>query len=299
MTMPGQWLRREYARLLTSGAQLLLVIVGVRLDSRGGWLACLAGIALVSLFAWLSALYRLRAIRDTPTSKIASAAQGYVELVGSGGPFCDPPLFSQLRGLPCLWCRYRVEERTQGEWKTVDHGETTTSFMLRDGTGECAIDPENAEIITRHCDQWHDDNKRYTEWSLLTHDVLHVIGQFQTHGASTLAFDTRAEMSALLAQWKTDMPALLARFDLNQDGQLDMNEWELARAAARREVDKMRMALQTQPDFHTVSQPSDGQLFLISNLSQDRLSRRYLVWAWIHVLILAVSFGALVWGHFF
>ncbi len=76
-------LRREYAHLVTSGAQLLLLLIGLRLESRNGWLACLSIMAAISILAWLSALNRLRTIRDTPTSKIASAAQGYVELVGT------------------------------------------------------------------------------------------------------------------------------------------------------------------------------------------------------------------------
>ena len=114
--MLGNWLRREYAQLLTSGAQLLLLIIGMRLNSRHGWLYCLAAVALISVFAWVSALYRLRTIRNTPTSRIASAAQGYVELVGKGAQFCDPPLLSQLRHQPCLWSRYRVEERVRSQW---------------------------------------------------------------------------------------------------------------------------------------------------------------------------------------
>jgi len=99
-------LRREYAHLVTSGAQLLLLVIGLRLQSRNGWLACLAIMAAISILAWLSALNRLRAIRDTPTSKIASAAQGYVELTGRGHPFGEP-LMGQLSRLPCLWYRYK------------------------------------------------------------------------------------------------------------------------------------------------------------------------------------------------
>ncbi len=45
------WLRREYAQWLTSGAQLLLLFIGIRLNSRSGWLYCLAVIALFSVMA--------------------------------------------------------------------------------------------------------------------------------------------------------------------------------------------------------------------------------------------------------
>ncbi|HEU0283434.1 MAG TPA: hypothetical protein VFQ99_06585 [Gallionella sp.] len=284
-------LRREYAQLVTSGAQLLLLFFGFHLGSRTGWLFCFSAIAMVSVFAWLSALSRLRAIRDTPTSKIASAAQGYVELVGRGQPFGEPPLLSKLSLLPCLWYRYKIERRdSEKKWKTEESGESSDSFMLRDGSGECVIDPEQAEISTRHCDQWMKDDYRYTEWKLIKEDSIYVIGEFRTQGGSTLEFDTRAELTALLAEWKKDLPALHKRFDLDNNGELNMDEWMLARQAAKREVAKMMREAQAQPDINIISQPRDGKLFLISNLTPEKLSRRYLFWTWAH---LAIFFGAL------
>src|SRR5208282_4520391 len=148
--------------------------------------------------AWLSSLVRLRAIRDTPTSKIASAAQGYVELIGRGQQFGDTPLLSQLSRRPCLWCRYKTERRDfRGDWIKVDSGETIDSFILRDGTGECMIDPEQAEIITEHYEQWKLDNERYSEWSLDQNDLIYVIGQFRTQGGGTVEFDSHMEMNEL------------------------------------------------------------------------------------------------------
>ena len=289
------WLRREYAKLITSGAQLLLLFVGIRLHSRNGWLYCLAAIALISLYAWLSSLYRLRTLRNTPTSKIASAAQGYVELMGSGQPFCDPPLLSNLRRRPCLWCRYKIEQRERNGWRTIDSGETSDSFILRDDTGECVVDPESAEIITQDYDQWQVEGCRYTEWKLIKGDTLYVIGRFRTQGGSNQEFDTRAELSALLTEWKKNMSTLLTRFDLNKDGELSIEEWEFARQAAKREVEKMKMDVLAQPSTNIISRSPDGQLFLISNLSQDRLSRRYLLWTWGHLMIFFGSLGVLGW----
>lgn len=283
-------LRREYAHLVTSGAQLLLLLIGLKLESRKGWLICLSVMAAISILAWLSALNRLRTIRDTPTSKIASAAQGYVELSGRGHPFGDP-LLGKLSLLPCLWYRYRIEQRESGnKWKTMDTGESDDTFILRDDTGECVIDPEQAEILTLHHDQWHDGDYRYTEWKLIEHDSLYVIGQFRTQGGSSVEFDTHAELNALLAEWKQDMPALLKRFDLDNDGTLNAQEWMLARSAANREVARMMREAQAQPDINIVGRPRDGKLFMVSNLDQGKLARRYLLWSWAHLLIF---FGAL------
>ena len=288
-------LRRGYAHLVTSGAQVLLLLVGLKLASRNGWLFVLSLMAAISILAWLSALNRLRTIRDTPTSRIASAAQGYVELAGRGHPFGEP-VIGQLSLLPCLWYRYHIEQReSEGKWKTVGRGESDDTFILRDETGECVVDPDQAEILTRHRDQWHDGDYRYTEWKLIEHDSIYVIGQFRTQGGSSLEFDTREEVGALLAEWKKDMPTLLKRFDLDGNGTLDMQEWMLARSAARREVARMMREEQEQPDINIIGRPRNGQLFLVSNLDQARLSRRYLLWSWAHLLIFFGALGGIGW----
>jgi hypothetical protein len=285
-------LRREYAYLVTSGAQLLLLAVGAKLGSRSGWLGVLAVMALVSLFAWISALRRLRLVRDTPTSRIASAAQGYAELVGRGKPLADPPLLSKLTLLPCLWYRYRIERKSsKNEWHVEDSGETSDPFVLDDGSGRCVVDPAGAEILTMHKDTWSQGDYRYTEWKLLNIDILYAIGQFRTVGGSSAVLDADKEINAVLAQWKQDMSDLHRRFDLDNDGQIDMKEWMLARQAAKREAEKRMVSASAQPDTNYLVRPNDGRLFLISNLPQGKLERRYWFWAWAHLVIF---FGALI-----
>ncbi|MDD2914745.1 MAG: hypothetical protein PHP70_05440 [Gallionella sp.] len=288
-------LHRSYAQLVTSGAQLLLLFVGFQLESREGWLGCLSLMALISFVAWLSSLKRLRTIRDTPTSKVASAAQGYVELSGRGKPFDATPLISKCRLLPCLWYRYTIEQsNSENEWKTVDSGTSNDTFLLRDNTGDCVVDPEHAEIVTKHRDQWREGEYRYTEWKIIDSDFLYVIGEFRTRSGA-VEFDSRAELNTLLAEWKRDKPALHARFDLNNDGELDMNEWLLARQAAKRQVAIKQREAHTQADIHLIGQPRDGKLFLISNLSPEKLSRRYLFWAWAHLVIFFGALGGAGW----
>lgn len=176
----------------------------------------------------------------------------------------------------------------------MDSGESSDSFLLRDDTGDCVVDPEHAEIVTKHRDQWQEGDYRYTEWKLINSDNLYVIGEFRTRNGA-VEFGSRAELNALLAEWKQDKPALHARFDLNGDGELDMKEWMLARQAAKREVAKKQRAAHAQPDIHLIDRPRDGKLFLISNLTPEKLSRRYLFWSWAHVVIFFGALGAIGW----
>jgi hypothetical protein len=285
-------LRREYANLVTSGAQLLLMVVGVKLESRAGWLASTALMAAVSVFAWGSAFRRARAVADTPTSKVASAAQGYAELRGAGRALGGAPLLSPLTHLPCLWYRYRVERKTSDDkWTLESHGESDASFILDDGSGEVMLDPEGAEMLVTRKDTWTEGERRYTQWLLLERQSIYALGQFATRGAVDLKLDAGEDVKLLLAEWKKQPQALLARFDLDGNGELDMKEWELARRQAGREVAANHRELRNRADVHVMHAPADGRLYLISDLDPDRLARRYRFWSWAH---LAIFFGALI-----
>jgi hypothetical protein len=288
-------LRREYAQLVTSGGQLFLLLIGFKIHSRIGWLWCLIPIALISLFAWYSALQRLRTISGTPTSRIGSAAQGYVELIGRGRPG-PAALISKLRVLPCLWYRWKVEERDgENKWSTLDQGESSDYFVLRDDSGECIVDPEHAEIITKHCDEWSEGNYRYTEWKLIQDDYIYVIGEFKTVGGSNTTITHDELVKQILSEWKMDNADLLKRFDLDNNGVLDMREWMLARSAAKREAEKRINEALAEPDTSFMVRPRNGRLFLISNLDHNKLALRYKLWAWGHIVILFGSLAGLSW----
>jgi hypothetical protein len=288
-------LRREYAQFITTGGLLLLLFVGFKLESRTGWLWCLGTMSCVSLFSWYSVLHRLRAIASTPTSRIASAAQGYVELIGRGRPGATP-LISKLRVLPCLWYRWKVEQRnSKNQWSTLDKGESSNYFMLRDDSGVCVVDPEQAEIITKHRDEWTDGSYRYTEWKLIQDDYIYVIGEFKTVGGSNTSLTHDDLVKQVLSEWKMDNNDLLKRFDLDNNGVLDMREWMLARSAARREAEKRLIEVLAEPDTNFMLRPHNGRLFLISNLDQEKLAFRHKLWAWAHIAIFFGTLGVLGW----
>ena len=95
-------------------------------------------------------MVQARYLLDTPTSKIRSAAQGYVEFYGILGQTAEAQLSAPLTGTPCLWWRYRIEEyRSSGKsrsWRTLESGSSEAWLRLSDGTGDCLIDPRGAEV---------------------------------------------------------------------------------------------------------------------------------------------------------
>ncbi|MDD2700242.1 MAG: hypothetical protein PHH36_03290 [Sideroxydans sp.] len=288
-------LRQQYAQLITSGGQLVLLFAGFHLGSRDGWLWTLGGIAFISIFAWYSALHRYRMISGTPTSHIASAAQGYVELVGRAQAQGEP-ILGKYSMLPCLWYRYKVERRnSKNEWSTESTGQSETPFCIDDGSGICVIDPRGAEVITQHKDTWQVADHRYTEWKLIREDNLYALGEFRTMGGSNNPLTRNDLIKQVIAEWKLDNAELMRRFDLDGNGHLDIDEWMLARQAAKREADKRLTAVRNEPDTHFLRLPQDDRLFLLSNLSPDRLARRYAAWAWAHLTFFFSALAGTAW----
>jgi hypothetical protein len=239
---------------------------------------------------------RARRITDTPTSSIASAAQGYVELVGSGHHHPGGPVLSRCTALPCLWYKFIIEQRSSNDkWRQVNSGQSEESFMLDDGSGRCMVDPEHAEVIAKRKERWIQGNHRYTEWLLLPQARIYALGQFSTVGGANSNLDFRQDVSDLLADWKQDKEELHNRFDLDGDGNINEQEWMLARQQARRDVNKEHKNIRMQSGTNVMHKPRDGRLFLISDLDPLRLARRYQRWAWFHLVMLFAALGALAW----
>lgn len=279
-------LRQHYVNLLTSGGHIVLLFAGFQIDSKEAWPVLLGLISVISFFAWIGNQRRSRLILDTPTSRIVSAAQGYVELTGRARQAHDIPLLSKLTLLPCVWYRYIIEqERSDNKgYDIVEQGTSDDTILIDDGSGQCFIDPDYAEVITRHKQIWKKGNNRYTEYLLSPLDTLYAIGEFTTLGGANSPLDFKDDLNALLTEWKRDKTQLHERFDLNRDGQIDPREWELAVLAAKREVSKQHGEIRLKDSTHLMRKPKDGRLFLLSNLPEENLARKYVLWGWFHLL---------------
>ncbi|HSD35894.1 MAG TPA: hypothetical protein VLC92_00200 [Rhodocyclaceae bacterium] len=283
-------LHRYTVRALPFCAQLCLAGIAAGAQTgAGAWLSVLL-LAVVSIAAWLGALRTLQTITATPLSRIASAAQGYIALQGRGRALAGTPLLSPCTGLPVLWYRLHIEERDgDGAWQSQSQDQSDACLLLEDDSGQCAIDPLDADVHTPQRETETRGDMRYTHWYLTEHMPLFVLGEFHTVQGETLNQTERETIKQILADWKHDQSELLRRFDLNRDGELDEQEWELARAEAQREARRQRIEADQAAALHMVRQPSDGRPFLISAVKPWRLKLPHRAWCVWHAAMFLVS----------
>ena len=275
--------------LLSGAFHFVIIGIAIQADSSEVWPYALLAMAVVSFCAWVANYRRYRQITDLTTSKVASAAQGYVELFGRAELVSGEAIVSKLSSTVCCWYSYEIEEKqSDDKWKTVDRGESVRHFHLVDNTGECVVSPDGAEVLTKANSTWEEGSRRYSECMLMPKDLLYAIGAFRTGTAIVSPVDDEnAAAGVLLAEWKNDQKQLLERFDLNRDGKIDMKEWELARLQAWREARKAVTDPSTRPieGMHMLRKPKDGRLFLLANEAPDKLGSRYRFWSWVHLVI--------------
>lgn len=259
----------------------------------------LAGITAIGLFASATSYAHARAIADIATSRIGSAAQGLVELVGQARADAAELIHSPCSGTPCVWYRYRVYSRDDAHesWRQIDSGTSHTTFELVDPTGTCRIDPEHAEVIAPEQRVTYRGDDKVVEDLLLAGRRIYVLGEFTTLRRSGSAASLSAEVGELLTQWKQDPARLQRRFDLNGDGEIDQREWELARRLALRTVEQQHRSQRDVDELHLVRAPTDGRLFVISTLPPQRTRQRYLAWSLFHLAAAALALAWLTTGH--
>lgn len=221
--------------------------------------------ATLNLWFSLGLFRRYRLIVDTPTSRLSSSAQGYVELCGKA----YLPDNEGFRGLPHLpvtvWLPGYVEDEP---------------FVLDDGHGRCLLYPQAAEIVTR-------SNNNHFSWlqAIYPGQTLYALGELRTHAGDNLRIDRRNQLAELLAEWKRNPQLMLQHFDENGNGQIDPQEWQAVRASAEQQVDQEIREHKRAPGTHVMDTATGGQLFMITNIPPEQLAQRYLRASILHLLV--------------
>ncbi len=296
-------MRRRAAWAIPVGlaGPLLVVALTVAGESESGefWLAmaALAGAAAWGFYSGFTWWRWARLIEDTPTSRIRSAAQGYVELEGVARLLGGEPILAPLSRRTCAWWSYRVEERVQDRnrrrWRHVASGVSEHIFLLEDDSGSCVVDPDGAEVMPSARDTSYGDTPhpvagppvvrgfvglgnryRYSESRLDVGAATYAIGWFR----SDTGADPRSaaeDVTALLREWKREPRTLLRRFDRDGDGALSLEEWERAREEAHRQVVEERGQRAALPGIHMLTRAHDGRPFLLAAGTAQQLARHY------------------------
>jgi len=262
--------------------------------------AAAAVLAVFALFSFFMRLRRDRLVADTPAVRIRSAAQGYVKVTGRAVPAGPAPTAAPLSSRPCVWWAYEIaqeqrDSKGNAHWHTVESAASVELFALVDDDGSrCLVGPVSAEITPTTRKVWYrsEGGWRYTERLLGVGERLCVMGELRSH--SELG-DVNVATAAKLHEWKQDQRSLLARFDVNHDGKLDAAEWEAARLVAARESQTQTLQ-STISRVSVISEPVNGEPFLIAPLSASQLEKRERLFAGLYFLLGLIGVIVCAWA---
>jgi hypothetical protein len=243
---------------------------------------------LIAFYRISRGLHQARLIENTPTAKIRSAVQGYVELNGQTQLMDGPVIVSPLSGKSCVWYRYKIEEKSEHRqangksvsyWRVIKQETSGELFLLEDDTGRCVIDPDDADVIVTNKRSWYKQTsvapRRYTEELITENEPLYAIGLFKTI-ANIERQKLKEQISHLLRHWKRDPKQLLDTFDLNRDGELSIEEWERVQLAAEQQVKREHGEHAKQEQLNVLKQSDHAdQVFILSTVSEDKLIKHY------------------------
>lgn len=248
------------------------------------WTVGLLGAGLACGYGLFYFMRRVRIIEDTPTSKIRSAHQGYVELIGNVRYLSQQPVFAPLTAQACAWYHYKIEKReviytnkgSYTRWRSIKEQSSDRVFVCVDDTGMCMVDPRGAEVYCEYERIWYGEHEwpamgpggantrlfdtndyRYTERCLRENEPLYAIGNFRTVDPNKAHGDIKDEVGAILKIWKQDQASLLAKFDSNGDGQIDLQEWESVRLAAEKKAHEQRLSRADRPAVSILTKTDD------------------------------------------
>ncbi len=253
---------------------------------------------VVGFFFGFNRLKRKRMIENIPTSTVRGMAMGEVELIGQAEPY-QRPLTGPFSNSPCVYYKYRIEEyrssKNSSRWVTISKGDSAASpFYLKDETGRVLVAPAKAEMLinqkfqTEHMSSQIEhfltssDCKprglfgfarrlRFTEWHIQPDETTYVLGFAQKN--QNFLQEQQNKLRQLLEEVKKDKDLML-QFDLNKDGEISQEEWDLAVTGLEHKLleDLAQKASthQEQTDIVIAFNPN-SRIFMISDRGQKEL----------------------------
>jgi hypothetical protein len=196
--------------IFTSAISLVFIVNPTAL---GDYLSLyLLGIKITIIMLSIFALYiafkcvrNYRIMEDTPTSKIRSCSQGFVELEGLQDNLAGQKTLGKLSNRNYTWYSYSIEKYVKrgknSRWEILEEGVSDDFFVINDYTGTCVVNPNGAEVETKNKLVWKGFTRtptyvprnklskatgsifgdyRYTEHYMLPKTHIYAIGMFKT-----------------------------------------------------------------------------------------------------------------------
>ncbi|MEM9603960.1 MAG: hypothetical protein AAGA11_13930 [Pseudomonadota bacterium] len=288
----SRMLRREVARV--GGSAAVAAAVYVALQARvmvilpyAGWSVVVGLVALgvAGFYLLRGTQHRRKAhlITDTPTTAIATAAQGHVAVQGVARAR-EGVQHRPFRGMPeCVWFAVSVVEVRRNrsvfasltEW-VGGYGDLPTAsdmpagFVIEDPSGHCVVRTAPGRVHCLSADVWEEriGNSIYTVQYLRPGAPVYVLGRFSSHRPDTGAEVRKARWLDRLRALKANRRELLARFDANADGDIDQHEWQAAKDAIQHDVDAELREDSIRSARHRI-EPSHDTPLVVSNRRPD------------------------------
>jgi hypothetical protein len=236
---------------------------------------------------------------STATSKVASAAKGFVELSGIARALNSEVLRDPITHKSCVWYHFETEERNRwgwnSDWRVIKSATSERPFVLDDGTALCAIMASHATVDRRQPEVIRKSSTlRHNVWRIRAGESLYALGHIERLAPGELDAEQSAAATGkpkaqtsydrakrvneitgeLLRSWKLHRYALMARFDADRNGTIDWHEWEQAQAEARA-IAEQRMGAAKTPNSEATKAPeakpstSDGGLIEFKLIRPD------------------------------
>ena len=279
---------------------------------------------IVSLYLCYLFLLKVRIIEDTPTSKIRSAAQGYVKLCGEQKYFIGKPLISPFTQKSCTWYKYEIGQYRRGNWIQIECQCSDNLIEMYDETDVCLIDTKGAEIIVPidAIHYWEGIGKSrtlaniptsstkvsympdpyiYKEYVMNDDELLYVMGHFETVSTKInplyLTFYKEVQIKKLLDRWKKNKGKLLSYFKKDEKDNLTEEEWQVVSQIANKRVNKQ---ISNNLGYYTVNVISnknraDRYPFIVSAINEIEAINMFQLEYLLYVSLFLISLSNLGW----
>ncbi len=280
----------------------------------------LYGVGIVLLgflvFFCFASYRRFRFMDGTATSKIRSAPQGHVELKGLGEWLPDGAILSPFSNSRCIWYHCTIDKRRRSgkrtTWTNISDQRSDHLFRLVDDTGECVVDPDDAHVIAESDRTWYGNSAdagklgpaggllglgfgkyRFRERLIRPATLVYALGAFRTVHSNPSDELVARRVEDLVKQWKLQPQRYLREFDLDRNGKIQQDEWQVIRAAARKQV--LAEIAREQREHHVLSRPLDRKHpYILSAVAEESLVLRKKIKAYLAGGSAFLIFSALV-----